>query len=215
MIVKICGITTLEDALIAVEAGADMLGFNFYPASPRYIHPEACARITEALQGSGVLHVGVFVNGEVEMIRQIMKDCRLDLAQLSGDEPPFVLTELAGCAFKALRPADASALREALHRYPARTDPPAYLLDAHHPALYGGSGRQVAQELAALLARQYPILLAGGLTPENVSSVIQEVHPYGVDVASGVEIAPGRKDPLRLRAFIRAAKQAFQIQLAQ
>ncbi|MEW6505108.1 MAG: phosphoribosylanthranilate isomerase [Chloroflexota bacterium] len=215
MIVKICGITTLDDALIAVEAGADMLGFNFYPASPRYIPPEACARITEALQGSDVLHVGVFVNGEVEMIRQIMKDCRLDLAQLSGDEPPFVLTELAGCAFKALRPADAPALREVLHRYPARTDPPAYLLDAHHPALYGGSGRQVAQELAALLARQYPILLAGGLTPENVSSVIQEVHPYGVDVASGVEIAPGRKDPLRLRAFIRAAKQAFQIQLAQ
>lgn len=215
MIVKICGITNLEDALIAAESGADMLGFNFYPASPRYVHPETCARITEALRGSGVLNVGVFVNAEADVITQIMKECRLDLVQLSGDEPPSVLDELGGLAFKALRPANEPALQDALRNYPARPEPPAYLLDAYHPAVYGGSGQRVALELAVRLAAQHPIMLAGGLTPETVSLVTQEVHPYGVDVASGVETAPGKKDPLRVRVFIQAAKQSFRIQHAQ
>ncbi len=215
MIVKICGITNLDDALIAAEAGADMLGFNFYPPSPRYVHPETCARITEALRGSGILNVGVFVNTEAGVITQIMKECRLDLAQLSGDEPPSVLDELHGCAFKSLRPANESALQDALRNYPARPEPPAYLLDAYHPAVYGGSGQTVGRELAVRLAAQHPILLAGGLTPENVSSVIQAVHPYGVDVASGVEATPGKKDPLRMRAFIQAAKHSFRIPHAQ
>lgn len=206
MIVKICGITNLEDARIAVEAGADLLGFNFYPKSPRFIHPETCVQIVESLCGSAACFVGVFVNAAVEEIERIMRFCRLDLAQLSGDEPPAVMNQLEGRAFKALRPQNLIALQEALNRYPPRPQPPAYLLDAYHPALYGGSGQQAPLEVSAFLAERFPILLAGGLTPENVSAVVEKVRPYGVDTASGVESAPGKKDPVRLRAFIRAAK---------
>lgn len=214
MIVKICGITTLEDALVAVEAGAQMLGFNFYPASPRYIRPEVCRQIMEALRGSSVVGVGVFVNADVEEIRRVLQMCRLDLAQLSGDEPPEHLRELGGCAYKALRPATEQALETALQHYPPRREPPAFLLDAYHPAHYGGSGQRVPLDLAAGLARRFPILLAGGLKPENVASVVESVRPYGVDVASGVESAPGKKDAERLRAFIRAARGAVQKQIA-
>ena len=212
MIVKICGITNLEDALISVEYGADMLGFNFYPLSPRFIRPETCRQIMEALNGSRVQGVGVFVNAAVAEIRQVMQMCRLDLAQLSGDEPPAHLEELRGCAFKALRPVSGQALESALHRYPRRGEPPAYLLDAYHSTVYGGSGRRVSLELAGALAARFPILLAGGLTPENVSAVVEKVQPYGVDVASGVESAPGKKDADRLREFIRAARHALQQQ---
>lgn len=210
MIVKICGITNREDALIAVECGADMLGFNFYAASPRFIRPETCRQIMDALNGSNVVSVGVFVNADVAEIRQVMDVCGLDLAQLSGDEPPAHLEALSGRAFKALRPVSGQALESALLRYPPRGEPPAYLLDAYHPAVYGGSGRRVSLELAAALAARFPILLAGGLTPENVSAVVEKVKPYGVDVASGVESAPGKKDADRMKEFTRAVRNALQ-----
>lgn len=212
MIVKICGITNLEDALTAVDCGADLLGFNFYPASPRFIHPDTCRQIMDALDGSGVQGVGVFVNAAVEEIRQVMQRCRLSLAQLSGNEPPEDLERLDGQVFKALRPSNRQELELALQRYLPRRKPPAYLLDAFHPALYGGSGQRVSLELAAELAARFPILLAGGLKPENVSEVIKSVRPYGVDAASGIEAAPGKKDAERMREFIRAAKHALQKQ---
>jgi phosphoribosylanthranilate isomerase len=206
--VKICGLTTLEDALLAIEAGADLLGFNFHPASPRHIFPTDCARLVTALASfrPAVQLVGVFVNTPSEQIRRILASCNLDLAQLSGDEPAEDLARLGVQAFKAFRPASPDELEHLLQSYPLRKQPPACLLDAYRPGQYGGTGQVADWSLAAGLARRAPLLLAGGLRPENVAQAVTQVHPWGVDVASGVESSPGRKDPERLRAFIQAAR---------
>jgi len=203
--VKICGLTTLEDALAAVEAGADLLGFNFYPPSPRYISPAECARLAAELRkrGCSARLVGVFVNASAGEIEAILDGCALDLAQLSGDEGPELVQRLGKRAFKAIRPAGPSE-----PDYPARAEPPAYLIDAYRPGEYGGTGQTGDWRLAAELARRAPILLAGGLRSENVAAAVQQVHPWGVDVASGVESAPGRKDPDKMRAFIQSAREA-------
>ncbi|WP_322506559.1 phosphoribosylanthranilate isomerase [Anaerolinea sp.] len=206
MNIKICGLTTKEDALIAAEAGANFLGFVFYERSPRFIHPEGCARIVETLKGYPVQCVGVFVNHAVEKVQDILRTCGLALAQLSGDEPPAHLEQLAGKAFKALRPATPDELDETLHIYPPHHPAPAYLLDSHQPGAYGGTGLSANLEIARPLAMRMPILLAGGLTPENVTERVLRVRPWGVDVSSGVESAPGKKDPERIRAFIRAVR---------
>jgi phosphoribosylanthranilate isomerase len=206
--VKICGITRLEDALLAADLGADFLGFNFYSGSKRCVEKETCGRICTELDRRGIeiLKVGVFVNACREVIETIIDDCRLDMAQLSGDEPPSLLEMLGERAFKAIRPHN---LQEALSESRAarvRRTPPVLLVDAHQSGLYGGSGQTADWETAAVLAREYPILLAGGLTPENVTQAIRSVQPWGVDVASGVESTPGVKDPEKMAAFIRAAK---------
>ena len=217
MKVKICGLTTLEDASAAAEAGADFLGFNFYPKSPRYLAPEACREIVAKLKALSLpcLGVGVFVNHSPEEVRRIVDFCGLELAQLSGDEPPAALAALADLnvgAFKALRPADAAALAEALRKYPgllsahATGEFPAYLIDAYRPGEYGGTGLTANWSLATQLARRHAIFLAGGLVPENVATAVAQVQPWGVDVASGVESTPGRKDAAKVRAFIAAAK---------
>jgi phosphoribosylanthranilate isomerase len=206
--IKICGIRTLDEALAAVEAGADILGFNFYSPSPRYISPLDCARLQAALSGRGLkaLAVGVFVNEPVESIARILDDCELDLAQLSGDEPPGDLEALNGRAFKAIRPTDRAAAQVEAGRYARRDLTPALLVDAYHPGLYGGAGQAGDWALARSLADQYPILLAGGLNPENVALALDQVQPWGVDVASGVESFPGRKDPHKIAAFTRAVR---------
>jgi phosphoribosylanthranilate isomerase len=208
MKVKICGLTRLEDALAALDAGADLLGFNFHPASPRYIETAACAQMVSELRKRGVktVLVGVFVNRPAGEIAAVLDACHLDLAQLSGDEPPETLAALGRRAFKALRARDAQGLEESWRVYPMRTSPPACLVDAYRPGLYGGTGQLADWSLAGRLARRAPILLAGGLTPENVAEAIRQVRPWGVDVASGVEASPGRKDPARVLAFIRAAR---------
>lgn len=210
-VVKICGLSTLEDALAAIESGADMLGFNFYPKSPRYITPQACARIARRVRRDAptVTLVGVFVNATAEEIAAILDGCGLHLAQLCGDEPPDVLRVLGERAFKVLRPSSRAALESALLQYPARSAPPAYLLDAHVNGQYGGTGRHADWSLARLVARWVPVLLAGGLTPENVAEAVQQVQPWGVDVASGVESMPGRKAPDKMQAFVRNARQAI------
>lgn len=208
MKVKICGITSLEDALAAVEAGADLLGFNFYPPSPRFVSPEVCAEIVSSLHGTGVTCVGVFVNASLDEIRAILDACHLHLAQLSGDEPPEVVKALGERAFKALRPADSTELEALLRRYPPRHGAPAWLLDAYRPGEYGGTGTLASLELAGELARRAPLLLAGGLRPENVAEAVRRVHPWGVDVASGVESSPPHKDALRMKQFIQAARMA-------
>jgi phosphoribosylanthranilate isomerase len=206
--IKICGITTLEDAVAAVEAGADLLGFNFYPASPRYIDPVRCQEIIAALKERGLLatFVGIFVNAQLEQIETIMQTCRLDMAQLSGDEPPELLGSLAGRGYKALRVKDNLELHSAQHRYIIRSLAPAYLIDAYRPGEYGGTGLTADWSLAAELSNRAPILLAGGLTPDNVAQAVQQVCPWGVDVASGVESAPGIKDHLKIRRFIQQAR---------
>lgn len=211
-VVKICGITTLEDALAAVEAGADLLGFNFYPPSPRYLSPEACARITAGLRkfGSRARTVGVFVNAPAYDILRILDGCELDLAQLSGDEPAGLLQALAGRGFKAIRPTSARAAQEALQAYPHPDSPPALLLDAWKPGEFGGTGVTGDWAIARSLSVQVPLLLAGGLHPANVGEAIGQVRPWGVDVASGVEASPGRKDPQKMAAFVDAARRALQ-----
>ncbi|GAB4444310.1 MAG: phosphoribosylanthranilate isomerase [Anaerolineales bacterium] len=199
--VKICGIKTLPDALAAIEAGADLIGFNFYPKSPRYIDVGQCRDIMSVLQKYGhIVYVGVFVNASAEEIRATMETCGLNLAQLHGDESVEVLKQLDGKAFKAFR-----GIPENVNGF-ARSEPPAFLVDASVKGVYGGSGVAADWEGAAELAKRYPLLLAGGLTPENAAEAVSRVKPWGVDVASGVESAPGRKDAGRIKAFVQAAR---------
>jgi phosphoribosylanthranilate isomerase len=211
MRVKICGLTNLDDALLALEAGADLLGFVLYPKSPRGVSLGAVAEIVQALRCAPAFQqrrpalVGVFVNVPPAEVARALDEAGLDLAQLSGHEPPDDLRALGGRAYKAVRSqaeADALPVVDALPAHPHRPD---LLLDAAHPTLYGGSGQPADLALAARLAQRYRLLLAGGLTPDNVAAAIRAVRPWGVDVASGVEAAPGKKDPAKVRAFIQAA----------
>ena len=202
--VKICGIKTLDAARAAARAGADLLGFNFYPRSPRYIEVQDCARITAALKAEypSIRLVGVFVNLPAAEVRGILRACALDLAQLHGDEPPQTLAQLAPLAFKAFR-GDCDRADEY-----ARAEPPACLFDASVPGAYGGTGVPADWSAAAALAGRRAILLAGGLNPENVARAVQRVRPWGVDVASGVESAPGVKDAGKMSAFVEAVRGA-------
>jgi phosphoribosylanthranilate isomerase len=216
MKVKICGIKRLEDALQAAEAGADMIGLNFYEPSPRYLEPQAAAQLSVALRARlgerCPLIVGVFVNASAAQVAQIVEQVGLDYAQLSGDESPEVAVQLAGRAFKSIRPPDADAALRNLDAYiaPVLHDQriPSVLLDAYHPSLYGGTGEQARADLVSFVRERVPrMMLAGGLTPDNVAERVQQLRPWGVDVASGVEGAkPGEKSAERVQAFIRAAR---------
>lgn len=198
--VKICGITDVEDALQACACGADALGLVFYPQSPRCVTPEQARAIIRALPPL-VTTVGLFVNEEPQRIRQLADDCGLDVIQLHGDEGPDACDFAPRRSIKALRVKDAASL---VGHEEFRTS--ALLLDAWVAGAYGGTGESFNWELAAGIACQRPVILAGGLTPENVAAAVNAVRPYGVDVSSGVESAPGRKDPARVAAFIRNAK---------
>lgn len=214
MKVKICGLRTYDEAMAAIEAGADLLGFNFYKLSPRYITPWECMRLQVrlqiALQGlhHKIVTVGVFVNFGVSDTASVLGDCNLDLAQLSGDETPEEMAALGEKAFKALRLRSVEDINRAIEFYPRRSGSPSWLIDAHHSGQYGGTGQPADWALARQMAVQSPILLAGGLTVENVGAAIRQVHPWGVDVASGVESSPGCKDPVMIREFIAAAQRA-------
>ncbi len=215
--IKICGITSLEDARAAIDAGADYLGFNFYPPSPRSILPEACAVITSALKQEAphVQLVGVFVNMPVEQVKAILTDCSLHLAQLHGDESPEMLAALGGRAFKAVRlttdvEADKRILTDVhftdFERYTRLRNglSPTLLVDAAVKGAYGGTGVTADWSAAADLAKRFPLLLAGGLTAENVGAAMRQVRPWGVDTASGVEASPGKKDAEKMKAFVKA-----------
>lgn len=200
--VKICGITCIEDALVAARAGADALGFVFAD-SPRRVTPAAAAGIIAALPPF-VATVGVFVNESVRRILEIVARCRLDRVQLHGDEGPEECAELGPLAIKAVRVKNALSLR-GLARYRVG----AFLLDSHVPGARGGTGEAFAWELAAGAAPGgRPVILSGGLTPENVARAIETASPYAVDVSSGVEREPGRKDRPLVEEFIRRAKGA-------
>lgn len=205
--VKICGITNLEDALAAAEAGADMLGFNFYPHSKRYVTPETCHRIVSTLRqyGSRITLAGVFVNAPLRQVESTLEACGLDVAQLHGDESPRMMETLNGRAFKAIRPTSLAQARSGAARF-ARPAAPALLIDAHQPGQYGGTGHTGDWALARALADEHPILLAGGLNPDNVAAAVAHVRPWGVDAASGVETEPGRKDAGKMAAFVKAAR---------
>jgi phosphoribosylanthranilate isomerase len=210
MIVKICGITRLDDALAAIDAGADMLGYNFYPASKRYLVVQACEEIQAGLQrrGLAIKTVGVFVNATHDTITATLDTCDLDLAQLHGDEDPKLLASLGAQAFKAIRPRTVTQALSALDTYPPREAAPALLVDAYRPDQYGGTGHTGDWVLAADLATRGLILLAGGLHPGNVQEAIRQVQPWGVDVASGVESSPGVKERSLMEQFIRNARTA-------
>jgi phosphoribosylanthranilate isomerase len=210
--IKICGITNLEDGLAALQSGANLLGFNFYSPSPRCLTEDTCTRLVADLRASGhpFQAVGVFVNHSPQQIESLLDRCGLDLAQLSGDEPAYTLEALTGRAFKALRPVNAAALDQELNKYPARTSEPAYLVDAYQQGEYGGTGQVADWSLASGFAKRHPILLAGGLKPENVAEAVCQVRPWGVDVASGVEAYPGRKDPAKIAAFVQACLTAIE-----
>jgi len=209
-IVKICGTTNLEDARVAADAGADLLGFILYAKSPRSVAPAMVAEIVAEVRAaipSPPRFVGVFVNTPPDEVLAVLAQTGLDLAQLHGDEPTAALRVLHGRGFKAVRPAgleDALVLAEAYAMLGAGPD---LLIDAHDPHAYGGTGQRADWMAAAAVARRIPhLLLAGGLTPENVAAAVAAVKPWGVDVASGVEQRPGRKDHAKVRAFIAAAK---------
>jgi phosphoribosylanthranilate isomerase len=202
--VKICGITNAEDAAAAVDAGADALGFVLYRQSPRYVDPAAVRAIVAALPPF-ILTVGVFVNEEAGVVRKVMDECGLGLAQLHGDETASYCEALGRPAVKALRLKDRGTFL-ALAEFHGRANVRGFLLDVFCDQAYGGTGRTVDWTLAAEAACSAPILLAGGLTPANVAEAIRAVKPYGVDVSSGVEARPGKKDLDKVKAFIRAAR---------
>ncbi len=207
-IVKICGITSLTDALNAIDAGADFLGFNFYPGSRRYISLHQCYQITNELarRDRQIGLVGVFVNQSPEYIQKALDYCGLNLAQLHGDEKKASLNLLKGRAYKAIRPRNQEELTQLLSQFDSPQCTPQLLIDTYQNSTYGGSGQTGDWELARIAAQQYPIFLAGGLHPENVANAIRLTQPWGVDVASGVESQPGIKDFQKMKAFIKNAK---------
>jgi phosphoribosylanthranilate isomerase len=208
--VKVCGVTTVADALAVAAAGADWLGFNFYPGSPRFIEPQRAAEIVKALPAS-TEPVGVFVNRPAADVMAIAAQVGLRIVQLHGDEPPEDLLALTGLeVVRAFRLADAESVMR-MKSYLARAQrlsraPDAVLVDAFVPGLPGGTGRAIAPEVLDRLPPLPRLILAGGLTPENVAERVALVRPWMVDVAGGVESAPGRKDGTLVAAFILAAK---------
>ncbi|HLX68960.1 MAG TPA: phosphoribosylanthranilate isomerase [Verrucomicrobiae bacterium] len=201
VIVKICGITNAADGLAAAEAGADALGFMFYEKSPRRISIPQAAEVISQLPPF-VIKVGVFVDASEDLVMRAIGDCGLNLLQFHGNETPDYCTQFGLMSMKAFRIRDADSLKS-LTDYP--TD--AWLLDAFVADKPGGTGERFNWDLAIEAKKAgRPIFLAGGLTPSNVAEAVAKVQPYGVDVSSGVEAEPGRKDHAKVRDFIKAAK---------
>lgn len=200
--VKICGITNRGDALHAAACGADALGFVFYAASPRCVAPATVAEICAELPPF-VSRVGLFVNEAPERILAIAGECGLDVLQLHGDEPPQACRLSPYRVIKGVRPRTVADLA-GFSAYPVA----ALLVDAAVPGEFGGTGQRADWKLAEQAATTHRVILAGGLTPVNVAAAVRQVKPYGVDVSSGVEATPGRKDPGKVAQFIRMAREA-------
>ncbi len=213
--IKICGITSVDDALLVARAGADAVGLNFYPSSHRCISFDAARKIVAALPKE-IVKVGVFVNAPPADVCRTYTDLALDLIQLHGDEPPEYLAQLGNRpvmrAFR-VKPGNLHPITEYLACCRGlQAGPKLSLIDSLIPGEYGGTGKTVDWSTARQYAAQPglpPLVLAGGLTPDNVAEAIAAVRPAAVDVASGVESSPGRKDPAAVEAFVRAAKAAF------
>jgi phosphoribosylanthranilate isomerase len=199
--VKICGMTNIDDAHVAVEAGVDMIGLIFYPPSPRYVTPAQARAIVASLPTS-VPAIGVFVNEDVETVSRIARDSGVQMVQLHGAETPELCQQLPWPVVKTFR-FTAQVQPEMMRQYAVA----AYLIEGFHADLYGGGGALADWQRAATLHQYGRIILAGGLTPENVRDAIRVVQPYAVDVCSGVEASPGKKDWARVRAFVQCAKE--------
>lgn len=202
--VKICGVTTIEDALLAADLGASAIGLNFVTGSPRRIDAARARAIAQAVhdaKGKGILVVGVVADMPLDAMRALVRETGLDCLQLHSDEPPEVLEPLLPHAYKAVRIASAEDVARA-SAYPGD-----YLLvDAKVEGALGGTGATFDWSLVRELARTRKLTLAGGLTPDNVARAVRELEPYCVDVASGVERSPGVKDEGKMRAFVEAAR---------
>jgi phosphoribosylanthranilate isomerase len=198
--VKICGITNLDDARVAVEAGADMLGLIFYPPSPRHVTPEQ-ARVIVASIPPSLPTIGVFVNEDAETVGRIARVSGVRMVQLHGEESPALCQQLSWPVIKTFR-FTAQVQPEMMRQYTVA----AYLIEGFHADVYGGGGAVADWQRAATLQQYGRIILAGGLTPDNVAAAIRTVRPYAVDVCSGVEATPGKKDWQKVRMFIAHAK---------
>lgn len=213
--IKICGITTVDDALSVAGAGADAIGLNFYAKSPRYVEKPEAQRICEALP-PGVVKVGLFVNAPETEIRRVFDDLRLDLIQLHGDEPPELLARLGDRpVMRAFRvgPEGLDPVADYIEEC-RRLDcvPRRILVDSRVEGAFGGTGKVADWSLVArhpIHDWHPPLVLAGGLTADNVRTAIHAVRPAAVDTASGVELSPGRKSPPLVERFVEAAVQAF------
>jgi len=212
--VKICGITNLDDARFSAQAGADMLGFNFYKKSPRYIDfdlaTDICDTLRAELGDKCPQLIGIFVNELVSNISAITNKVGLNGAQLSGDESDNMLRELWGMGYKGIQPMNAKQALDDVNYYSphftTREKMPALLLDAYHPSLAGGTGLSVSADIIVAIQDKVPrLMLAGGYNPDNVAERVKMYRPWGVDVASGVE-TDGKKDQAKIKAFIEAVK---------
>ncbi len=203
--IKICGITNFDDALAAHESGADALGFIFYPKSPRYVSPEKAKEIIENLPRE-ITRVGVFVNHRAEEVKEIIEFCGLNLVQLHGNETPGYCCQFtASIVIKAFSPWTENDL-QLLKDYPVR----AVLLDTYDPGLYGGTGKTSNWELASKIRESHPLILSGGLNMDNIRAAIEIVSPHAVDINSGVESSPGKKDHDKVRKIIKIVRQSNQ-----
>ena len=201
--VKICGITNFEDAQTAILAGCDMLGFVFYEKSPRYIRPDRAGDIISGLPG-GVEKVALFVNEQKKTVIDILNQIKeIDILQFHGDETPDYCSAFNKRIIKVIRVKNKDSVKQM-----ASYNVNFFLLDAFKKDVYGGTGENFEWKLAKdAKAYNVPIILSGGLNPENVKEAIELVEPYAVDVSSGVEISPGRKDPELIKRFIQVVKQ--------
>jgi phosphoribosylanthranilate isomerase len=200
--IKICGITNISDALIAAECGVDALGFIFYPKSQRYVEPEKAKEIIGEVRPE-IIRVGVFVNHEVQEVKEIAQFCGLDLIQLHGDESREYCAQFpASSLIKAVSCQTEEEVRE-LRNFSVR----AILMDGRNPGHYGGTGKISDWRLAIVVKEIYPLILAGGLNKKNIRKAIETVKPQAVDINSGVEISPGKKDPNKIREIMKIARQ--------
>lgn len=202
LFVKICGVTNIEDAACAVESGADAIGFNFYPSSKRFIVPEKARAISESLDAS-ILRVGVFVNSARDYVDTAIRTVALNAIQFSGNEVPDDVSGYQLKVFKAIHITGVESLdRMKLFGVDA------FLLDTHREGDFGGTGETFDWDVARKAKQFGNVIMAGGLTPQNVSAAVRLVHPYGVDVSSGVEARPGIKNHKKIADFIRRAREA-------
>jgi len=211
-LVKICGIREAEHALVAIEAGADMLGLNFYPPSPRNVSIEEARAVRDAVRRADpnghVRLVGLFVNESPAHMNAVAAELGLDIIQLSGDEPGVTIAALDRPAIASMRiDSSGKSDEEGRFRELSAAAPLAIMVDAHVPGMYGGTGTVADWFVATDFARRYPVVLAGGLRPDTAAEAVRRVKPFAIDVSSGVE-TDGVKDSTKIRAFIAAAKAA-------
>ena len=202
--IKVCGITESEDARAAVAAGADGLGFIFVPQSPRHIEPDMVRKITRGLPPL-VDAVGVFVDEEIEAVQEIMQYCCLSFVQLHGSETPGYCENISCRVIKSFSIGQETKIGDFT---PYAEAVSGFLLDTYHKDMAGGTGLTFDWQLLEHIKPPGPLVLAGGLTPDNVGDAIRQVKPFAVDVNSGVEYQPGRKDPDKLKSFVHAVRKA-------